>query len=230
MPDHVHQVGGVAAVVDREGGIEADLGGVLAQDAGADGVEGAGPAEAGGQGGGLVAEDRAGDALDAALHLRRGASGEGHQQDAARVGARKDQVGDAVRQRVGLAGAGAGDDQQRAGDLAVAVQDGRALGFVQPVEVAGVGAGGTGDHVHPETRSCSAFVLKQIRWRIGSQIATESYACGVTLRGRRHRRSEERPSPGSASRACRRCAGSVARRTLFRRGKLHPGGQQKATI
>ena len=78
VPNHVHQVGGVAAVVDGEGGIEADLGGVVAQDAGADGVEGAGPGEAGGQGGGLVAEDCAGDALDAALHLDRGASGEGH--------------------------------------------------------------------------------------------------------------------------------------------------------
>ena len=51
----------------------------------------------------------------------------------------------------------------------------------------------------------------------GLQIATESYACAATRCGRRYRRSEERPSPGSSSRACRRCAGSVARRTLFRR-------------
>ena len=56
---------------------------------------------------------------------------------------------------------------------AVTVQDRRALGLVQPVEIAGVGAGGTGDHIHPEIISCSPFVLKQIRTGIASQFATE---------------------------------------------------------
>ena len=67
---------------------------------------------------GVAAEHLAGDALDAPRHLRRGAAREGHQQDAARIGAVDDQMRDAVRQRVGLARAGAGDDQQRPGDTA----------------------------------------------------------------------------------------------------------------
>ena len=63
----------------------------------------------------LGAEHLARDALDPARHLGRRAAREGHQQDAARIGAVDDQMRDAVRQRVGLAGAGAGDDQQRPG-------------------------------------------------------------------------------------------------------------------
>ena len=39
VPDQVHEVGGVFAVVNREGGIEADLFGILAQQPGADAVD-----------------------------------------------------------------------------------------------------------------------------------------------------------------------------------------------
>ena len=46
VPDQVHQVGGILAVVDRELGIEADLVGVVAQQPRADAVEGAGPGQA----------------------------------------------------------------------------------------------------------------------------------------------------------------------------------------
>jgi hypothetical protein len=58
------------------------------------------------------------DALDAAAHFRSRAAGKGHQQDAARIGTRDDQVRDAVGERVCLAGTGTGDDQQRPGRTA----------------------------------------------------------------------------------------------------------------
>jgi hypothetical protein len=44
MPNHVHEVRRVFAVVNRKGGIQADLFGVLAQQSGADAVISAGPA------------------------------------------------------------------------------------------------------------------------------------------------------------------------------------------
>ena len=86
-----------------------------------------------------------GDALDAAGHLAGGAAREGHQQDAARIGAVDDQMGDAVGQRVGLARAGAGDDQQRAaGAVPVtdAVLDGAALLGIEAMEVVDLGEHG----------------------------------------------------------------------------------------
>ena len=178
----------------------------------------------------FVAEDLAGDALDAALHLRRGASGEGHQQDAARVGAREDQVGDAVRQRVGLAGAGAGDDQQRAGDLAVAVQDGAC---------AGLRSAGRGSRWRGGRNGAIMFIprLDHVPLSFSSEfvrvrLANCNRIIGLRCDAARPPPPQERREavPRSASRACRRCAGSVVRRTFLRRGKLHPGGQQKATI
>ena len=136
----VHEVGGVLAVVDGEGGLEPDRGGVHPQQPRADGVEGAGPAD-GVAGAGLRLAERGGDdALDAALHLGRGPAGEGQQQDAAGIGAVDDQVGDAVGERVGLARAGAGDDQQRAGDVGAlardAVLDGAPLLRIEAFEIA----------------------------------------------------------------------------------------------
>ena len=50
-------------------------------------------------------------------------TGEGHQQDAARIGAVDDQMGDAMGERVGLAGSRARDDQQRASRRAVLLAD-----------------------------------------------------------------------------------------------------------
>ena len=53
------------------------------------------------------------DPLDPARHLGRRPAGEGHQQNAARIGAVDDQMRDPMRQGVGLAGSRAGDDQER---------------------------------------------------------------------------------------------------------------------
>ncbi len=113
VPDQVHQVGGILAVVDGEGGIKSDLLGIFAQQPGANAVEGAGPAQRVGHDAGLVAEHLACDPLDPLRHLGRRAARECHQQDTSRIGAVDDQMGDAMGQRVGLAGARTGDDQQR---------------------------------------------------------------------------------------------------------------------
>ncbi len=122
VPHEVHQVGAVFAVVDGEGRVEADLLGVVAQQPRADAVEGAGPGERVGRGA-AAAEHVAGDALDAPRHLHGGAAREGHEQDAARIGAVDDQMRDAVGERVGLARAGAGDDEQRRGGTRIALAD-----------------------------------------------------------------------------------------------------------
>ncbi|MGY3074213.1 hypothetical protein ACVWZZ_000584 [Bradyrhizobium sp. LM6.10] len=114
MPDQVHQVGGILAVVDGEGRIDADSLGIFAQQPCADAVKRAGPGERVAHDRGIVlAEHFSRDALDPAGHLGRGAARERHQEDAARIGAGDDQMCDAVGQRVGLAGPGAGNDQQR---------------------------------------------------------------------------------------------------------------------
>ena len=113
VPDQVHQVGGILAVVDREGGIETDLVGIFAQQPRADAVEGAGPGQRVGHDAGIVADHLAGDPLDPLRHLGSRAARKRHQQDAPRIGAVDDQMGHAMGQRVGLAGARAGDHQQR---------------------------------------------------------------------------------------------------------------------
>ena len=86
---------------------------------------------------GIVAQHLARDPLDAPRHLGRGAAREGHQQDAARIGAVDDQMRDAVGQRVGLARAGAGDDQQRRGRQSPrdAVLDGAPLLGIERLEI-----------------------------------------------------------------------------------------------
>ncbi len=114
VADEVDQVGRVAAVVDGEGRVEADLGGALAQQPRADRVEGARPRQRRRRGLGLGAHRMADDALHPARHLGRRAAREGEEQDAARIGAPDDQVRDAVGERRGLARAGAGNHQQRA--------------------------------------------------------------------------------------------------------------------
>ena len=113
VADEVHQVGGILAVMDREAGLQADLLGILAQQPGADRVEGAGPGQRVRHDAGLGAQHLRADALDAPAHLGRRAAREGHQQDAARIDAVDDQVGHPMRQGVGLARSRAGDDQQR---------------------------------------------------------------------------------------------------------------------
>ena len=72
MPDQVHEVGGVFAVVNRKGRVQADLFGVLAQQPGADAVVGAGPGQRVGHDPGVVAQHLARDPFDPLGHLGRG--------------------------------------------------------------------------------------------------------------------------------------------------------------
>ena len=85
---------------------------VLAQQARADGMESARPAQLGLRQPGSPDGHLRQDAAHAAPHLVRRAAREGEQQDARRVGTVGDQVRHAVGERVGLARAGAGDHQQ----------------------------------------------------------------------------------------------------------------------
>ncbi len=141
VPDEVHQVGTVLAVVDGEGRIEADLFGIVAQQPRADAVEGAAPGERVGHDPGFGPEHLGADLFHAARHFRGSPARKGHEQDAARIGSANDQVGNAVGERVGLAGAGTGDDQQRAGDMAAvdigAVLDSQPLLGVQFFQIGG---------------------------------------------------------------------------------------------
>ena len=139
VPDEVHQVGGILAVVDGEGGIEANLQRIVAQQPGADAVKRAGPAQRVGDDGSIAAQHLARDALDPLRHFRRGAARKGHQQDAPRIGALDDEMRDAVRQRVGLAGTGAGDHQQGPSHLAVAMLDSLTLLVVELRQIGGLG-------------------------------------------------------------------------------------------
>ncbi len=69
MPDQVHEVGGVFAVVNRKSEVEADLFGVLAQQPGADAVVGPGPSQCVCHDAGVVAQYFTGDAFDPLGHL-----------------------------------------------------------------------------------------------------------------------------------------------------------------
>src|SRR6185369_16521925 len=119
--------GRVLAVMDGERRIEADVRGILAQQARADAVERARPVQPDQS---AANPNRVGDdALDPAAHPDRRAAREGHQQYALRVGAVDDQVSDAVGEGVGLARAGARDDQEWPADAGRrnAMLDGAAL-------------------------------------------------------------------------------------------------------
>ena len=113
VPDEVHQVGGVFAVMDREGRVEPDLVGILAQQPRADAVERARPGQRVGHDAGALAQH-----LRAIRSTRRLISAAARREKVISrmrrgVGAVDDQMRDAMRQRVGLAGARAGDDQER---------------------------------------------------------------------------------------------------------------------
>ena len=69
MPDQVHEVRGVFAVVNRKGWVQADLLGILAQQPGADAVVRAGPGQCVGHDAGVVAHHLARDAFDPLRHL-----------------------------------------------------------------------------------------------------------------------------------------------------------------
>ncbi len=141
MPDQVDKVGGIVAIVDGEGGIEADLIRIVAQQPRADAVEGAGPLQRVGHDSGLVAQHLSGDAFDALAHFGGSPSRKCHQQNAPGIGAVDDEMGDPVRQRVGFPGPGTGNYQKRRSRPAVtsghnAVLDGPALFRIEAFEVA----------------------------------------------------------------------------------------------
>ncbi len=138
MPDEVHQIGAILAVMDGEGGVEADLSGVVAQETGADPMEGAGPAESLDHDARIPGHGLAEDSLGATGHLRRRAARKCEKQNPPRVGAAHDQMRDAMRQRVGLPRPGAGDDEEGATSRAIgraAMLDGSALLRIEFVEI-----------------------------------------------------------------------------------------------
>ena len=137
MTHQIHEVGGVLAVMDRERGVEANFERILAQKPRADCMERAGPGKGVCHHTGLGSQHLGRDALDTALHLRRGAAREGQQHHAARIDARDDKMRHAMRQRVGLAGAGACNDQQRWDlfEVTAAVLDRAALVGIESGEI-----------------------------------------------------------------------------------------------
>ena len=138
MADQIHQVGGILAVVDGEGRIEADALGVFPQQPRPDAVKRTGPAQGVRHDAGVVTEHLARDPLDPPRHFRGGTAREGHQQDAAWVGAADDQVRDAVGEGIGLARSGAGDHQQwrpDGGGRPDAVLDGAPLLRIERIQI-----------------------------------------------------------------------------------------------
>ena len=120
----------VVDIEDGEIGAETDELGVVAEDAGADRVEGAEP--------GHRLDAGADELADALLHLAGGLVGEGHREDFAAPGLLgREDVGDAGGEDARLAGAGAGEDQHRAlgrehGFGLLGVEAGEIVGLVSP--------------------------------------------------------------------------------------------------
>ena len=114
----VEEVSRIASVDDGEAGFEVHLPTVMAQQAVADRVKGAGPDQPLQHGLGAVAqrviERLAQDVVRAPPHLGRRPARKGQQQDARGIHAVHDEPRHAMRNRVGFSGAGAGHDQQRA--------------------------------------------------------------------------------------------------------------------
>jgi hypothetical protein len=138
VPDEIHQVRRVFAIVNGESGVEADLLGILAKQPGTDTMESPGPAERVGHDAGIGAQDLAGDPLDPFGHLGRSAPGERHQQDPARICAADDQVRDTVGKRVRLAGSRSCDDEEWWSDVIVAgdaMLDGSALLWIERLKI-----------------------------------------------------------------------------------------------
>jgi len=154
----VHQVLGVAAVHDREVRLHPQVACVDAQQPGGHRVEGTAPHPSARERRPAHFCRRTQERIDTAHHLAGCSAGEGEQQDAAGLGAARDEVGDAVGERGGLAGAGAGHDEQRA----VAVRGGRALLGVEVGQqrvgedvVGGLGGRGEGLRCGHGANSCS---------------------------------------------------------------------------
>jgi len=112
MARPVHEIGRVLAVMDGELRIEPDALRIFAQQARADGVEGARPGGDGGRGG-FGRKTARDDPLDAPVELGCGSAREGREHDALGIGAGKDQRRDPVREHRRLPRARAGDDKER---------------------------------------------------------------------------------------------------------------------
>ena len=112
MTGPVHQVRGILAVVDGELRIEPHARRILAQQARADGVEGARVFRCGRRRG-FRRQATGEKALDAADKLGRRAAREGREHDPLRVRSAEDERGDPVGEHRRLAGACARDDEQR---------------------------------------------------------------------------------------------------------------------
>ena len=116
VAQHVHEIGGVSAVEHAEARVQADSGGVAANQAVGDRVKRAGPGDADrgltpAFGYGIRPPNLAHDALRAACHFERRTAREGEKENAFRPCARQHQVRHAMRQRIRLACPGARDNQ-----------------------------------------------------------------------------------------------------------------------
>ena len=129
MPNEIHQIRGILAVVNRELPDESDFGGIFPEQPGADRMERAGPVHAGAECTRVRSEHLGCDAFDPPVHLGGRASGEGQQHDTSWVDPADDQMRDAVRERVRLSRARACDDKQcrRVKKRRSSVLDGAAL-------------------------------------------------------------------------------------------------------
>ena len=95
--------------------------GIGAQETGADGMEGAGPANA--HVSRCWAQRCLDDALGAALHFGCSPTRKSQEKHATGFGAIDDQMGNAVRQRVGLTRAGSRYVQERVSDIGAVTSD-----------------------------------------------------------------------------------------------------------
>ena len=189
---YAHEVFGVAAVEDGEGGLQAYRPAVQAEEACGRGVEGASPHSAAGGAGGARAAlgfELAQYPVHAAQHLGRGAPGEGQQQDVSGIGAGRDLVGDAMGQSGRLPGARTGDDEQGL----VPVRGRRALLFVQLLEH-GPDRGDrsrfgiTSQCNLPDSSFASAGSRPTARWAARPRAG----ACGKSHQGYRSVRTDDR--------------------------------------
>jgi len=115
VPDHVHDVRGIAAIQHRERRVEAQVGGELPQQAIADCVERPRPGQRDELASVVTPAHRlAHDGFDPAGHLLGRAPREGQEEDALRRDARHHEVRNPVRQGHRLAGPGARNHEQRA--------------------------------------------------------------------------------------------------------------------
>jgi hypothetical protein len=71
MPDQIHQIGGILAIMDRERRLESNLASIIAQEPRTDAVERSGPGECVRHDAGAIPHRLAGDSLDAPSQWRR---------------------------------------------------------------------------------------------------------------------------------------------------------------